>query len=294
MKIKTYINLFGTELTGSDPCMETLYFPSSTGWISYAQTDLANYWPEDSDERNMLNTLSETLFQEHFGGRKLLNAYKLINNAPAAYGRTAEQAKKILMPSIEDYLKSRMTAWAKMITAAYADYDPLTNYDRHEDITDTTTKTGTEETAKTGKESNTRTGSVEDSKAGKEISTPKGKETVKTQSNYNGYNSGDSVPVSDGSSTTEFDQRADELSFDQRKDTTTYQNLKDEYSFTDRKDTLSFDDRQDETKRDGHIWGYFNTNPQKLVLSEWEIRKKDILLEILGEIADHFLLAIYS
>lgn len=292
MKIKSYINLFGTELTSSDQSLPSLYFPSSIGWISYAQTDLATFWPESSDERNMLNTLSEILFQEHFGSRKLLNSYKLVNNAPAAYGKTAEQAKKILMPAIEEFMKTRMTDWAKMMTVAYSEYDPFTTYDRHEDITDTLTMSGAEETTKTGKEANTRTGSVEDSKSGKEINTPKGTETVTTQNNQNGYNSSQSVPVSDGTETTSFNQRADELSFDQRKDTTTYQNLKDETSFTDRKDTLSFDDRQNENVRDGHIWGY-DKDPQKLILSEWEIRKRDILLEILGEIADHFLLAIY-
>lgn len=292
MKIKSYINLFGTELTSSDPSLPELYIPSSTGWISYAQTDLANYWSEDSIERTMLNTLSELLFQEHFGSRKLLNSYKLVNNAPAAYGKTAEQAKKLLMPAIEDFMKTRMTDWARMMDIAYSEYDPLTTYDRNEDITDTLTMSGSEETTKTGKEANTRTGSVEDSKSGKEINTPKGTETVTTQNNMNGFNSSDSVPVSDGTETTSFDQRADELSFDQRKDTTTYNTLKDETSFTDRKDTLSFADRQNENVRDGHIWGY-DENPQKLILSEWEIRKRDILLEILGEIADHFLLAIY-
>lgn len=292
MKIKSYINLFGTELTSSDPSLPELYIPSSTGWISYAQTDLANFWTEDSIERTMLNTLSELLFQEHFGSRKLLNSYKLVNNAPAAYGKTVEQAKKLLMPAIEDFMKTRMTDWARMMDIAYSEYDPLTTYDRNEDITDTLTMSGSEETTKTGKEANTRTGSVEDSKSGKEINTPKGTETVTTQNNMNGFNSSDSVPVSDGTETTSFDQRADELSFDQRKDTTTYNTLKDETSFTDRKDTLSFTDRQNENVRDGHIWGY-DKEPQKMILSEWEIRKRDILLEILGEIADHFLLAIY-
>lgn len=292
MKIKSYINLFGTELTSSDPSLPSLYIPSSTGWISYAQTDLANFWTEDSIERTMLNTLSELLFQEHFGSRKLLNSYKLVNNAPAAYGKTAEQAKKLLMPAIEDFMKSRMSDWAKMMAIAFSEYDPLTTYDRNEDITDTLTMSGSEETTKTGKEANTRTGSVEDSKSGKEITTPKGTETVTTQNNQNGYNSDTSVPVSDGTETTSFDERADELSFDQRKDTTTYNTLKDEMSFTDRKDTLSFADRQNENVRDGHIWGY-DKDPRKLILSEWEIRKRDILLEIMGEIADHFLLAIY-
>ena len=121
MKIKSYINLFGTELTSSDQSLPSLYFPSSIGWISYAQTDLATFWPEESDERNMLNTLSEILFQEHFGSRKLLNSYKLVNNAPAAYGKTAEQAKKILMPAIEEFMKTRMTDWAKMLTVAFSD-----------------------------------------------------------------------------------------------------------------------------------------------------------------------------
>lgn len=292
MKIKSYINLFGTELTSSDQSLPELYIPSSTGWISYAQTDLANFWVDGSDERLMLNTLSETLFQEHFGSRRLLNSYKLVNNAPAAYGKTAEQAKKILMPSIEEYMKTRMTNWARMMNVAYSEYEPLTTYDRHEDITDTLTMSGAEETTKTGKESITRTGSVDHSKSGKEINTPKGTETVTTQNNVNGYNSSDSVPVSDGTETTSFNQREDELSFDQRKDTTTYNQQKDETGFTDRKDTLSFNNRQNENVRDGHIWGY-DKDPQKLILSEWEIRKRDILLEILGEIADHFLLAIY-
>lgn len=292
MKIKSYINLFGTKLTSSDPSFPDLYIPSSTGWMSYAQTDLANFWSQDTPESAMLNSLSETLFQEHFGSRKLLNYYKLVNNEPAIYGKTAEQAKKILMPALEEFMKARMTDWAHMMEAAYSEYDPLTTYDRNEDITDTLTMSGSEETTKTGKEANTRTGSVDDAKSGKEITTPKGTETVTTQNNQNGYNSDTSVPVSDGTETTSFDERADELSFDQRKDTTTYNNLKDEMSFTDRKDTLSFADRQNENVRDGHIWGY-DKDPRKLILSEWEIRKRDILLEIMGEIADHFLIAIY-
>ena len=294
MKIKSYINLFGTELTSSDPSLPSLYFPSSTGWISYAQTDLANFWPEDSDERNMLNFLSETFFQEHFGSRKLLNSYKLINNAPAVYGKTSEQAKKILMPSIEDYLKSRMSDWARMYNAITEEYDPLENYSVHEDTTDTLTKEGSEETTKTGKEANTRTGSVEDSKSGKEINTPKGTETVTTQNNQNGYNSDESVPVSDGTETTSFNQRADELSFEQRKDTTTFQNLKDEISYTDRKDTLSFDDRTDTRTIDSHKHGYHGVSSiQTIVNAELRLRLYNLAVVIHNEIADHFLLAIY-
>lgn len=294
MKIKTYIDLFGREIVPTDPTLPTVHIPTTTGWISYIQTILDLAYAEGTTERLIVDALEEQTFQMLYGKRKLLSYYKLVNNAPTAYGLTADQAKKLLLDELGYFIQMRLPDWVRMYETLYSEYNPISNYDRNEESGRTLTKEGKEETAKSGSEATTRTGSVETEKSGSEITTPTGTETVETDNSYNGYNAAASVPVSDTSMTTSFTDRQDELSFDDRKDTETYNNLKDELSFTNRKDTLSFDDRKDTDDFESHIWGNIGvTTSQQMIESELNLRRTDLFTRFMREIADRFLLSVY-
>ncbi len=327
-KIKTYLECFGTKITPSKEWLPPVFYPSEGGWIAMIQEAFIPETQENEDPYDgVLNILSEQEFQRRFGKRRLMQDFKRVVNFWQEYGATDQDTAKTFMDDqICAYIAHRLPDWERMYAAIQEEYNFLYTYDKHEDITETLTKAGSEQTeftgkedttrtgnveaAKSGTEDTTRTGSIEDAKSGKELTTPKGTETVTTQNNYNGFNSSTSVPVSDSKETTSFDQREDELSFDQRKDTTTYNqlkdevsftnrkdtttynNLKDEKSFTNRKDTLSFTDRTDTKDRDGHLYGY-TEGPQKRLQEELKMRLYDLATVIYKDIADHFLLAIY-
>ena len=310
LKPLKYIDIFGTKLTSTDRNLPTLYTPGATGWISYAQTDLATYWSEGSDELVLLSMLSEKTFQELFGKRRVPTTYSIINENYAAYELTETQAKKFLMDEVEYFIKERMPEWVRMMNAFYSEYNPIENYDRYEEgtISDegsrdiTLTKEGSEIMEKSGKEVQTPSGSEILTMAGKEIETPTGSEAVTTENNYNGYNSSTSVPVSDSTSTTSFDQRKTEKSFDQRTDTTSFNQRKDELSFDQRKDTLSFDERTDTTGEtngntrtlDTHTHGNIGvTTTQQMIESELKLRERDMIIQFHREIANRFLLSVY-
>ena len=293
-KIKTYLECFGNKITPSKEWLPPVYYPSESGWIAMIQE---TFIPEIQDNEDpyegVLNILSEQEFQRRFGKRRLMQDFKRVINFWQEYGAPDQDSTKSFMDEqICAYVSHRLPDWEKMYAALQEEYNFLYTYDKHEDITETLTKAGSEQTEFTGKEDTTRTGNVEEAKSGKELTTPKGTETVTTNNNFNGFNSSTSVPVSDTTETTSFNQREDELSFDQRKDTTTYNNLKDERSFTNRKDTLSFTDRSDTKDRDGHLFGY-TEGPQKRLQEELQMRLYDLATTIYKDIADHFLLAIY-
>lgn len=276
LKRLKYIDLFGTKLTSTDRHLPTLYTPSSTGWISYAQTDLANQWSEGSPEATLLSMLSEKTFQSLFGKRVLPADYTIINENYAAYSLTETQAKKFLMDEVDYFIKERMPEWVKMMDAFYAEYNPIENYDRYEEGT-ITDEGGRDVTL-------TMEGSEILTYAGKEIDTPSGTETVTTENNYNGYNSGTSVPVSDSESTTSFDERKTEKSFDQRTDTT---------SFDDRVDTTGETNGNTRTL-DTHTHGNIGvTTTQQMIESELKLRERDMILQFHREIANRFLLSVY-
>ena len=292
-KIKTYLECFGMPIIPSKPFLPIIYYPGEGGWISLIQE---TFIPEgDVPYEGVLNLLNEQDFQTRFGKRRLRQDFKNIVNFWEEYGIIDfDMAIKFWDEPVKAYAAHRIPEWERMYTAIISEYDPLHNYDRTEDITETLTKTGTEQNEKSGKEASTRTGSVEDSKSGKEITTPSGTETITTQNNVNGYNSDTSVPSSDSQMDTTYTERKDELSFDQRKDTTTFNQLKDEVSFTNRKDTLSFTDRADTMERDAHIYGNIGvTTSQQMIESELKLRLYDLVTVIYKDIADQFLLSVY-
>ena len=211
------------------------------------------------------------------------------------YGlESQERASAFMHEAVVAYAAHRLPEWEKMYLAIQTEYNPLENYDRVEDTTETLTKEGTEETAKTGSESNEKTGTESVEKQGSEIDTPAGTETVTVNNNFNGFNSSQSVPVSDSTETTSFTNRNNTRSFNQRKDVQSFQNRKDTLSFTDRKDTLSFDERTDTRTIDGHIHGNIGvTTSQQMLESELQLRTYDLATVIYKDIADHFLLSIY-
>lgn len=309
--ISKYIEVFGDKVEPSTSELPVLYFPSESGWISQAQEDLSTAWSEGSDELNLLSMLSETYFQKNFGKRKLPKDYALICEHWQEYGfESFDAAVSEMQYSIDYFIYTRMPDWVRSMNAMFAEYDPISDYNRHEEGSntltytgsETDTKAGSEEMAKTGSEELAKTGTETMAKSGSEINTPAGAETVTTQNNMNGYNSSTSVPASDSTITTEFDEgrsdtlsfdeREDTLSFEQRKDTTSFNNRKDTLTFNQRTDTHSFTDRADTQEWESDINGN-NGETQKLILSELQLRRENLLFRFHKEISDRFLLSVY-
>lgn len=293
-KVKTYMQVFGQKIEASESWLPPIYHPSENGWIAAIQEA---FEPESESDPTytVLSILSEHDFQRRFGKRRIMQEFKNVVNFWREYGLDSEeQASAYMHESICAYAAHRLPEWEKMYLALQTEYNPLENYDRIEDTTETLTKEGTEETAKTGSESNEKTGTEAVEKQGSEIDTPNGTETVTTNENFNGYNSSQSVPVSDSTATTSFTNRNNTRSFNQRKDVQSFQNRKDTLSFTDRKDTLSFDERTDTRTIDGHIHGNIGvTTSQQMLESELQLRLYDLTTVIYKELADHFLLSVY-
>ena len=309
--IKNYIGVFGQKIVPSVDWLPPIYYPSENGWIATIQE---SFTPENEGDPvyNVLSILSEQEFQKRFGKRRIMAEFRNVVNFWREYGLDSqEQASAYMHEVICAYAAHRLPEWEKMYVALTTEYNPLENYDRIEDTTETLAKegeennekTGSESNEKTGSESSEKTGSEANEKTGSETTTPTGSETVTTQQNYNGFNSSDSVPVQDSESTTSFDQRSDTLSFTNRKDTLSFTNRKDTLSFTNRKDTLSFTDRKDtlsfkdrvDTRTiDGHIHGNIGvTTSQQMLQSELDLRLYDLAEVIYKEIASHFLLSVY-
>ena len=290
-----YIEVFGTKVEPSTFGLPVLFLPSEAGWISQAQEDLATSWDEGSDELVLLSMLNEKYFQQHFGKKKLPKDYSLICEHWQEYGyESFDAASTEIQDNIDYFLYMRIPMWCRMMNAMYAEYDPISNYNRHEETTDTLTYTGSETDTKAGSEEMAKTGSEELAKTGKEVSQPSGTETTTTQNNVNGYNSDTSVPSSDSEITTSFDQRKDEVSFDQRKDTTSFNNRKDTLTFNQRTDTHSFTDRADTREIESDIYGNIGvTTNQQMILSEIDLRRENLMYRFHKEIADRFLLSVY-
>lgn len=309
--ISKYIELFGTKKEAEG--LPTVYIPSDFGWIAAAQEDMENTWSEGSKEQQLLRLLSEQYFQRMFGRKRLPFEYAMLVSNWDKYGLdNIGEAAATIQNDVEYFLYTRIPDWVKSMDALYSEYDPIANYNRHEEGSDTLTytgsetdtKAGSEEMAKTGSEELAKSGTETMTKSGSEISTPAGSETVTVQNNVNGYNSSTSVPASDSTSTTEyeegrsdtlsFDERDDTLSFDQRKDTTSFNNRKDTLTFNQRTDTHSFTDRADTREWESDISGNVGvTTSQQMIHSELELRRTDLMLRFHKEIADRFLLSVY-
>lgn len=293
-KIKTYMQVFGQKIEPSENWLPPVYYPSENGWIATIQEA---FEPESESDPTytVLSILSEHEFQRRFGKRRIMQEFKNVVNFWREYGlESQDQAAAYMHETVCAYAAHRLPEWEKMYLALQTEYNPLENYDRIEDTTETLTKEGSEENEKTGSETDTKSGTESIEKQGSEIDTPNGTETVTTNENYNGYNSSQSVPVSDSTATTSFTNRNNTRSFNQRKDVQSFQDRADTHSFTDRKDTLSFVDRSDTRTIDGHIHGNIGvTTSQQMLESELQLRTYDLVNVIYKEIADHFLLSVY-
>ena len=291
MPIKTYLELFGSKIVPTNKYLPPVYSTSEEGWISMIKDVFEDHEPA----YQVLSILSEQEFQRRFGKLRLPFDFKNVVSHFWDYGYPSiEDAKVFMDTEIAYYVDHRLPEWEKMYQALLTEYNPLENYDRIEDTTETLTKEGEENTEYSGSESDEKQGTESLEKQGSEVYTPTGTEKVETKNNYNGFNSSTSVPVSDGSSETSFDQRADTTSFNQRKDVTSFNQRKDVHSFTDRKDTLSFDDRTDTRVIDGHIHGNIGvTTSQQMLESELQLRLYDLANVIYKDIARTFLLSIY-
>ena len=289
MRIKRYIEAYGIEVTPPESSgLPSIFRPGTSGFISQIKSAYANV----AEYADLLGSFSENEFQSLYGARRLRDIHKLVINYPAAYGMTDLQAHEYFKEELIDYASHRLPQWLRMFDALNAEYDPIENYDRYEE-TDTT-HTGTDTTTHGKTDTLTMAGSETDTlaKSGSEISTPSGKTTVTDQRNVNGYNSSSSVPESDGTSETTFDQRKDTLSFDQRQDTNTK-------TFSNRSDTHAESgttelekDLSDHTE--SHIHGNIGvTTAAQMITQDLELRKRDLIHSFYSEIADRFLLVIY-
>ena len=162
--------------------------------------------------------------------------------------------------------KRRLPLWNRYKAAIEADYNPIENYNRHEETTlsktgtidrdgtnsdvgsgsDSTVRSGSEELAKTGSEEIAKTGSETSTRNGADELTYSGTKTTSrddtTTREVSAFNSGTFDP--DNQETLDGEEVE---SFTNRKDTRTYTDLEDELSYNNRKDTTTFSNRKDTT-----------------------------------------------
>lgn len=289
MRIKRYIEEYGLEISPAEgECLPKIYKPGSDGWITYLVAAFSSF----SEYQPILSIVSEQEFQALFGSRRLRNDHKLVVNFPQAYGFTVEEAKHYLDTALIDFAEHRLPQWVRMLEAMEAEYNPIENYDRYEQSTTTHTGTDTINHGKT--DTLTMAGTETDTlvKSGSETDTPSGKAITKDQSNVNGYNSDDSVPVSDGTTEISFDGRVDTHTYNNRTDTNTK-------AYNQRSDTRAEGGQTENVKdledgTDSHIHGNIGvTTAPQMINEELELRRRDLLESIYREIADRFLLSVY-
>lgn len=290
-KIRTYMEVFGMRIDPRNAYLPPVYHPSEDGWITTIQEE----YEDASPAYEVLGILSEKEFQRRFGKYKISTDFRnVVNHYEEYLIPDYATATTFENDALLSFVAHRIGEWEKMYQALITEYNPLENYDRIEDTTETLEKEGEENTSFAGSESDEKQGTESLEKQGSEIFTPTGTETVSNNNNYNGFNSSASVPVSDTSSVQSFDQRADTTSFNQRKDVASFNQRKDVHTFTDRKDTLSFKDRTDTKTIDGHIHGNIGvTTSQQMLQSELDLRLYDLATTIYKEIAKTFLLSVY-
>lgn len=162
--------------------------------------------------------------------------------------------------------KRRLPLWNRYKAAIEAEYNPIENYNRHEESsiahTGTIDRDGTNSDVGSGSDSTTRSGSEELAKTGSE-------ELAKTGSETSTRNGEDELSYSGSKTTTKDDTTTQEVSaynstgydpdrretldgeevesYTNRRDTRTYTDLEDELSFNNRKDTTTFSNRKDTT-----------------------------------------------
>lgn len=219
-----------------------------------------------------------------------------------------------------DMLKAVFSTWAadrtdgfyQLYRALRADYNPISNYDKHSTITTEYTGTETNTNTPTGSEKTT----IDFSGTEKTTSTPSGTETTTTtksgseesslvkgahldtdEASKTTYDSDTyletdknthDIPETTDTDTLSFTDREDAttLSFDQRKDETekSFTNRKDttELTFTDREttDTKSFDERKDTVTEE--TYGNIGTmTSQMMIESQFPLQAKDKLMDMI-------------
>lgn len=219
-----------------------------------------------------------------------------------------------------DMLKAVFSTWAadrtdgfyQLYRALRADYNPISNYDKHSTITteytgtetNTNTPTGSEKTTieYSGTETNTNTPTGTETSTftkegtesvdmvkGAHLDTDESSRTTYDSDTYLGTDkSTHDTPTYTDSDTTSFEDRKDttELSFTDREttDTRSFEDRKDttELTFTDREttDTKSFDERKDTVTEE--TYGNIGTmTSQMMIESQFPLQAKDKLMDMI-------------
>lgn len=270
------------------------------------------------EEGNTVNLLSDSVFRT-----KVYTKYTSFSlPTPKFYDTVAEQWRHIttdideagsMLKSIyTDWVNDRKDGFYQLYKALRADYNPISNYDKHSTITteytgtetNTNTPTGSEKTttdyAGTEKTTNTpsgtetttttKSGSEESSLVkGAHLDTDEASKTTYDSDTYLGTDKNThDIPETTDTDTLSFTDREDAttLSFDQRKDETekSFTNRKDttELTFTDREttDTKSFDERKDTVTEE--TYGNIGvTTSQQMIESQFPVQAKDKLMDMI-------------
>ena len=232
---------------------------------------------------------------------------------------TYHQVPYVLKENIRLWFSRNFLNFDRMMAALMAEYNPIENYDRHEDwtrtpnLTDEAKHTGSDSVEASGTDSTEASGSDTDTLSGNdtttrgysnynESSTRTGDDT--TERTVSAFDSGTYQPaektvetfgsVKDSKDITgSYDDSTDYGKVDTmdygRKDETTY-GRKDETTFNS---TLT-DRHTGDEKYTSHVHGNIGvTTSQQMITSELELRKFDIYEEIAARFEHEFLVQVY-
>ena len=232
---------------------------------------------------------------------------------------TYHQVPYVLKENIRLWFSRNFLNFDRMMAALMAEYNPIENYDRHEDwtrtpnLTDEAKHTGSDSVEASGTDSTEASGTDTDTLSGNdtttrgytnynEASTRTGDDT--TERTVSAFDSGTYQPaektvetfgsVKDSKDITgSYDDstnygKVDTMDYG-RKDETTY-GRKDETTFNS-----TMTDRHTGTEKyTSHVHGNIGvTTTQQMITSELELRKFDIYEEIAGRFEHEFLVQVY-
>lgn len=264
-----------------------------------------------------------TLLTDNFFKMKVYTKYTSFSLPAPKFFDTVSETWQHITTDIDEagsMLKSIFTSWKddkklgfyQLYKALRAEYDPISNYDKHSTITteylgtetNTNTPTGSEKTtieyegtetntnAPTGTETSTVTKAgteTVDMVKGAHLDTDESSKTTYDSASYlNTDKNTHDTPTYTDSDTTSFEDRVDttELTFTDREttDTRSFTDRKDttELTFTDREttDTKSFDERKDIITEEtyGNIG---TTTSQMMIESQFPLQAKDKLMDMI-------------
>lgn len=270
------------------------------------------------EEGNTVNLLSDSVFRT-----KVYTKYTSFSlPAPKFYDTVAEQwvhittdideAGSMLKSIYTDWVNDKKDGFYQLYKALRADYNPISNYDKHSTITteytgtetNTNTPTGSEKTTieYSGTETNTNTPTGTETSTftkegtesvdmvkGAHLDTDESSRTTYDSDTYLGTDkSTHDTPTYTDSDTTSFEDRKDttKLTFTDREttDTRSFEDRKDttELTFTDREttDTKSFDERKDVVTEE--TYGNIGvTTSQQMIESQFPVQAKDKLMDMI-------------